>query len=62
VPHSTQKLHELAPGLAEAWATIFPTFGVPAEHPEVAERIRGIRELEESPQAIAALELAMRQD
>lgn len=44
------------------WATIFPTFGVPNEHPEVAERIRGIRELEASPQAISALEQAMRQD
>jgi hypothetical protein len=44
------------------WATIFPTFGVPAEHPEIADRIRGIRELDESPQAISALEQAMRQD
>lgn len=44
------------------WATIFPTFGVPNEHPEVAERIRGIRELEASPHAISALEQAMRQD
>jgi len=58
----------LAPSVGEhehrytEWATIFPTFGVPDEHPEVAERIRGIRELEESPQAISALEQAMRQD
>ena len=44
------------------WATIFPTFGVPDEHPEVAERIRGIRELEDDPYAISALEQAMRQD
>jgi hypothetical protein len=44
------------------WATIFPTFGVPAEHPEVADRIRSIRELDESPHAISALEQAMRQD
>jgi hypothetical protein len=44
------------------WATIFPTFGVPDEHPEVAERIRGIRELEDDPHAISALEQAMRQD
>lgn len=58
----------LAPSVGEhehrytEWATIFPTFGVPEEHPEVAERIRGIRELEASPQAISALEQAMRQD
>ncbi len=58
----------LAPSIGEhehrytEWATIFPTFGVPDEHPEVAERIRGIRELEEDPHAISALEQAMRQD
>jgi hypothetical protein len=58
----------LAPAVGEhehrytEWATIFPTFGVPEEHPEIAEKIRAIRELDESPQAISALEQAMRQD
>lgn len=62
-------LHRLlAPAVGEhehrytAWATIFPTFGVPTEHPEVAEKIRAIQELDDSPQAISALEQAMRQD
>lgn len=62
-------LHRLlAPSVGEhehrytEWATIFPTFGVSNEHPEVAERIRGIRELEDDPHAISALEQAMRQD
>lgn len=58
----------LAPSVGEhehrytEWATIYPTFGVPEEHPEIAERIRGIRELEASPHAISALAQAMRQD
>lgn len=44
------------------WATIFPTFGVPTAHPEVADEIREIRELETNPAAISALEQAMRRD
>lgn len=58
----------LAPSVGEhehhytEWATIHPTFGVPVEHPEVAERIRVIRELEQDPHAISALAQAMRHD
>jgi hypothetical protein len=58
----------LAPAVGEhehrytEWATIFPTFGVPEEHPRVAEKIRAIQELDASPQAISALEQAMRHD
>lgn len=62
-------LHRLlAPAVGEhehrytEWATIFPTFGVPEQHPAIAERIRAIRELDDSPQAISALEQAMRND
>jgi hypothetical protein len=62
-------LHRLlAPSVGEhehhytEWATIFPTFGVPNEHPEIAEQTREIRELEDDPHAISALEQAMRQD
>lgn len=44
------------------WATIHPTFGVPIEHPEVAERARSIRELERNPHAISAIEQAMQHD
>lgn len=44
------------------WATIFPTFGVEAEHPDVARRSQAIRELEDSARAISTLEQAMRRD
>ncbi len=44
------------------WATIHPTFGVPPEHPEVAERARAIREIEGSPRLISVLDQAMRND
>jgi hypothetical protein len=44
------------------WATIFPTFGVEAEHPEVAQRAQAIRVLDDSARAISTLEQAMRND
>ena len=44
------------------WATIFPTFGVEAEHPEVANRAREIGALQDSAQAISTLEQAMHDD
>ena len=44
------------------WATVFPTFDVPEEHPEVAEKIFWIRVMDGNPHSISALEQAMRSD
>jgi hypothetical protein len=44
------------------WATIFPTFGVPQEHPEIGEEVLQMRAMDDDPHAIAALEQAMRND
>jgi hypothetical protein len=44
------------------WATIFPTFGVEPEHPDVAQRIGAIGVLEGSARSISILEQAMRDD
>lgn len=44
------------------WATVFPTFGVPAESPEVASRIFVIKQIEEDPWMVAGLERALRSD
>ncbi len=58
----------LAPAVGEhehrytEWTTIHPTFGVPAEHPEIAERVRAIAEIESSPQLVSVLDQAMRND
>ncbi|MBK8239399.1 MAG: hypothetical protein IPK74_28070 [Deltaproteobacteria bacterium] len=44
------------------WTTLFPTFGVPPEHPEIAEQVQRIRVLEKDPHAISLFEQAMRND
>jgi hypothetical protein len=44
------------------WTTIFPTFGAPAEHPELARRVTSIRQLEKDAHAISLLEQAVRND
>lgn len=44
------------------WATVFPTFGVPEEHPEVARKMMDIQVASENPHLVASLEQAMRND
>jgi hypothetical protein len=44
------------------WATVFPTFGVPAESPEVADRIFIIKQIDEDPRMVSGLEQALRSD
>lgn len=44
------------------WTTIFPTFGVPAEHPELARRVTSIRQLEKDAHSISLLEQAVHND
>jgi hypothetical protein len=45
-----------------AWATVFPTFGIDPEHPEVATRVRELEQLQRSAAGVSALALAMRDD
>lgn len=44
------------------WATIFPTHGVPEEHPEIAAQVLQLRDIEDNPHVISALEQALHQD
>lgn len=44
------------------WTTIFPTFGVPPENPELARRVLELRALEDQPYVISGLAQAMRAD
>jgi hypothetical protein len=44
------------------WTTIFPTFGVPPEHPELARRVADLRALEGQPYVMSGLAQAMRAD
>lgn len=44
------------------WTTIFPTFGVPPENPELARKVADLRALEDAPFVISGLAQAMRAD
>lgn len=44
------------------WTTIFPTFGVPAERPDLARRVTSMKQLEKDAHAISLLEQAARND
>jgi len=44
------------------WTTIFPTFGAPLEHPELANQVADLRALEGQPYVMSGLAQAMRAD